>query len=260
MTVIKLDKENHISTITLNRPEVRNAFNEELMKELYELFSALDQDPDTRVVVLTGAGKSFCAGGDLNYMKSAREKNRDQNIQESLFMAKMFQTIDNLSKPTIALVNGAALGGGVGLVSVCDIVLAHEKAFFSLSEVKLGLNPSVISPFVIQKIGVNQARRFFITGERFDAVKAREIGLVNEVINDDNQSSVLKDIFKQILSNGPNALAQAKVLIEKNKSTSGKDLTQFTAEQIADLRASDEAQEGISCFFDKKKPKYDVSS
>lgn len=255
MSSLKLTKNNNITTVQLNRPEAHNAFNEELMKELHNTFIKLDKDPEAKVVVLTGAGKSFCAGGDLNYMKSAREKNREQNIEESLFMAEMFDQMDRLSKPTVAVVNGATFGGGVGLVSVCDIVLAHEKAIFSLSEVQLGLNPSVISPFVIRKIGENQARRLFITGERFDAPLAKEIGLVHKIYTDANKDERLNTVTGRLLKNGPQAMSQAKVLIEKNRTLFGKDLTRFTAEQIADLRASDEAQGKISAFFEKRKSK-----
>lgn len=251
---LKIDKHDHVTTITLNRPEAHNAFNEELMRELHQAFLALDKDKQTRAVVLTGAGKSFCAGGDLNYMKSAREKNREQNIDESLAMAHMFETIDKLSKPTVCVVNGPAFGGGVGLVSVCDIVLAHEKAVFSFSEVKLGLNPSVISPYVVRKIGLGQARRYFITAEKITAQQAKQIGLVHEVYPEGGERELRDGILKHLLANGPNAMAQAKVLLDKNRTLSGRELMRFTAEHIADLRASDEAQEGIVAFFEKRKP------
>lgn len=253
MKTLKLEKNSSICTVLLNRPKTHNAFDEELMKELYGTFSLLDEDDQIRVLILTGEGKSFCAGGDLHYMKSAMTKSHKQNLEESLYMLQMFEQIKNTSKPVIAYVNGATFGGGIGLVSVCDIVVAHEKAVFSLSEVKLGLTPAIISPFVIEKIGVRQARRYFLTGERFTAKTAKKIGLVHEVVTDQNKDEVLNNILENILNSGPKAVAEAKILIEKNRTLTGKNLIEFTAEQISTLRASDEAQEGITAFFEKRK-------
>jgi methylglutaconyl-CoA hydratase len=245
-----------IATVTINRPDVRNAFNTELTKEFFECFTNLNQDDSVRAVILTGEGKCFCAGADLNYMKSAKEKTREQNIEDSLFMAKTFQTMNDLSKPLIGLVNGHCFAGGLGLVSVCDIVLAQEKAIFCLSEAKLGMTPAVISQFVIQKIGVNQARRYFVTAERFSAEKAKEIGLVNEVYAEGEADKALQPILENIYQCSPNAMGSAKILIQKNKDLSDNDLVQFSVEQIADLRASDDAQEGMGAFFEKRTPSY----
>lgn len=258
MKTLTLHITNHTAHVTLNRPDVHNAFNEDMMHELKDTFSDLQKRDDIKFVLLDANGNSFCAGGDLNYMKSARDKNRQQNIDESLLMAEMFRCIDELNKPVVAIVQGATMGGGVGLVACCDIVLAHENAFFTLSEVKLGLNPSVISPFVIRKIGISQARRYFVTAEKITTSVAKQIGLVHEVITDATKDEVLHGITKSILQNGPHAMSEVKRLIQTNQTLNGNQLTQFTAEQIADLRAHAEAQEGISAFFEKRKPKYSL--
>lgn len=256
MTTLLIEKKNHITTITLNRPDVHNAFNEDLTTELLENFTALNNDSDTRLIVLTGAGKSFSAGADLNYMKSAAQKSAQQNVAESLFMAKMLTTIDEVSKPVLGIVNGAALGGGMGLVSVCDVVIAHESAQFGFSEVKLGMAPSVISPFVIRKMGVPQARRYFLTGERFDAITAVRLNIANDVYSDTNKDEVLSRYVKNFLSNGPHAMGEIKKLLRANWQMPLAELTQFTAEQISALRASPEGQEGIRAFFEKRKPAF----
>lgn len=258
MKTLLIEKENRITKVTLNRPDVHNAFNEDLTKELYETFSSLNDDKDTRLIVLTGAGKSFSAGADLNYMKSAAQKNREQNIEESLYMAKMLKTIDEVNKPVLGVINGTALGGGMGLVSVCDVVIAHEEAKFGFSEVKLGMAPSVISPFVVRKIGIPNARRYFLTGERFGGETAQEIGLVNAVYDEKSKSEIYKSFLKHFLTNAPEAMAHVKKLLRLNWQSSGEELTRFTAEQISDLRASKEAQEGIKAFFEKRPASYVV--
>lgn len=258
MSTLEIKNQNAVTTVTLNRPDVHNAFNEDLMKDLHETFGRLSDDTNTRVIVLTGAGKSFCAGGDLNYMKSAASKDRTQNVDESRFMAEMFRRINECPKPVVGLVNGAAFGGGVGLAAVCDLVLAHQSALFSLSEVKLGLAPSVISPFVIARIGTTHARRYFLTGERFDGAEAVRIGLAAAVYDDATRETVLGGILKNFLSNGPQAMGAIKSLIYANRTLTGAALTQFTAEQIADLRASSEAQEGMRAFFEKRPASYVV--
>lgn len=256
MQTLLIQKNGPVATVTLNRPDVHNAFNEDLTKELMEAFKSFNEDKETRVVVLTGAGKSFSAGADLNYMKSAAAKSTEQNVQESLYMAKMLSTIDEVNKPLVGLINGAALGGGMGLVGVCDVVLAHETSIFGFSEVKLGMAPSVISPFVIRKMGVPQARRYFLTGERFGAAVAKNLNLVNEVYNDSNRGEILDSLVKNFLMNGPEAMGEIKKLLRLNWQTSGESLTKFTAEQISRLRASTEGQEGIRAFFEKRAPAF----
>lgn len=251
MEFLIVTKKNSVATITLNRPDMHNAFNEGMMQELNAVFAGLYDDARTRVVVLTGAGKSFCAGADLAYMKSAAQKTHEQNVQESLVLAGMLTRLETLPKPTLCDVNGAALGGGMGLVAACDIAVAHEKAVFGFSEVKLGLAPSVISPFVIRKIGLSFARRYFLTGERFGAAQAKELRLVHEVVNDKNRKAVLDRLTKELLANGPQAMTQVKVLIQKNLGLDDESLKKFTAEQGTRLRSSPEAQGRMKAFLKK---------
>lgn len=256
MKHLLITNQNHITTVTINRPDVHNAFNEELMTELHQCFADLNNDAQTKIIVLTGAGKSFCAGADLNYMQSAAQKTREQNIKESLQMRGMFDAINRVTKPLVGVINGAAVGGGMGLVACCDIVLAHELARFCLSEVKLGLAPSVISPFVLAKMGVSQTRRYFQTAERFDAATAKSIGLVHEIYSDANKDDTLAKILDALLANSPSGMAEAKKLIFANLEKSSEDLKHFAAEQIATLRHSDEGQEGMNAFFEKRKPNF----
>lgn len=254
MNTIIIEKNNFVTTVTLNRPDVHNAFNEELIKELHDTFSALNSDAATRVIVLTGNGKSFSAGADLNYMKSAATKTREQNKTESKALVTMLAAIDAVSKPVIGVINGAALGGGMGLTSVCDIVMAHENAQFGFTEAKIGMAPSMISPFVIRKIGQAAARRYFLTAERFDSLAAQKINLVNEVYSDATREEKLAFYLKQFLSNGPLAMAEIKKLIRTNFDLSGEALTDFTVQQIVELRTGPEGQEGMRAFFEKRKP------
>lgn len=245
--------ENQVTTITLNRPEVHNAFNETLIEGLAKIFKGLASDKKTRVVILTGSGKSFCAGADLNYMKSASQKTEKQNIRESRRMQKMFDTINSIPQPLIGLINGTTIGGGMGLLSVCDVGLAHEKARFGFSEVKLGIAPSIVSSFVIQKIGISQARRLFLTGEKFGVDLAKSIGLVHEIYNDQNKQEKLDFFVKEFLTSGPCAMKEIKRLLCEYGSCKHKDIKRYTAEQISKLRASEEAQERIKNFLCPKK-------
>lgn len=256
MKTLLIEKKNAITTVTLNRPDVHNAFNEDLTKELLETFTSLNDDTATRLIVLTAAGKSFSAGADLNYMKSAAQKSNEQNVTESLVMASMLSAIDEVNKPVLGIVNGTALGGGMGLLSVCDIVVVHEAAQFGFSEVKLGMAPSVISPFVIRKMGVPQARRYFLTGERFDAATAVKLNLAHAIYNESSKDEIIQSFSKQFLSSAPAAMAEIKKLLRANWQMPLESLTQFTAEQISALRASPEAGEGIRAFFEKRKPAF----
>lgn len=251
-----------IATVTLNRERVHNAFNDDLIWELNEAFKKLSDNPDVRAVVLTGAGKSFSAGADLNWMKAAANYTEKQNTADALRLSEMLSNLNNCSKPTIAIVNGAAFGGGVGLVSCCDIAIAVEDAKFSLSEVRLGLTPATISPYVIAAIGERAARRYFLTAERFNATEAKNIGLVHET------APSLQDAFSQahiyiknILAGAPTAQAEAKDLIS---FVSGKEITDElcsnTAARIAKRRASDEGKEGLTAFLEKRKPSWNVDA
>jgi len=250
--------ENQIAKITLNRPEIHNAFNDVMIEELLSVFQDISKNKDIRVVVLTGNGQSFCAGADLNWMKRVKDYSYDENLAESLNLAELFYVMYTLPQPTIAKVNGAAIGGGAGLVSVCDIVIASEKARFSLSEVKLGLVPACISPYVLRRVGERGCRELFLTGERIDAYKAKELGLVNQVVKEEELDQAVEERIKQLLSSGPNALAVCKELLQKVPQMSFEEFKKYTAEVIADLRISQEGQEGMNAFLEKRKPKWSL--
>jgi methylglutaconyl-CoA hydratase len=242
--------------ITLNRPKVHNAFNSEAILELIDAFDRIKIDDSVRVVVLTGEGKSFCAGADINWMRDIKQYSFDQNLEESLQLADVLYKIYTLPKPTIAMVNGAAIGGGAGFLSVCDIAVAAEEAKFSLSELKIGLVPAVISPYVIRKIGESKAREYFLTGHRISAQKAVEIGLINEVVPGDKLEERIEELIAQFLASGPKAIASCKELILNVSSMSLEDVKEYTARMIANLRISEEGQEGMSAFLEKRKPRW----
>jgi methylglutaconyl-CoA hydratase len=253
---ITCSKENSVVRVDLNRPEIHNAFNEIMIQELIDAFKDIAEDKDTRIVVLTGNGKSFCAGADLNWMKKVVDFSYEENLKESLELAELFHLIYSLPKPTIARVNGAAIGGGAGLVAVCDIVIASEKAKFSLSEVKLGLVPACISPYEVRRIGERNCRELFLTGERIDAQKALEFGLVNQVVPHDELDKAVDELVKQLSNSGPNALAMCKTLLQNVPLMSFEEVKKYTAEMIASLRISDEGQEGMNAFLQKRKPNW----
>ena len=247
-----------VATITLNRPDVHNAFNSELIAELRSAFLALDADATVRVILLTGAGKSFSAGADLNWMKRSATFSAEENQQDAMALSDMLATINNCSKPTLAFVNGAAFGGGVGLAACCDIVVALSTAAFSLSEVKLGLTPATISPYVVRAIGERAARRYFLTAERFDGIEARRIGLAHETAQTVDEAQMIADgLIGYLLSGGPVAQAASKTLIRMvADSDITDDLRRKTAQLIAERRTSDEGQEGLSAFLEKRKPNW----
>lgn len=246
-----------VARLTMNRPELKNAFNEELIGAICDAIGRLNADRNVRAVVLTGAGDAFSAGGDLNMMRRAGEASAAENKDDARRLAHMLHSIYSSPKPTIALVNGAAMGGGVGLVAACDIAIAAESAFFALSEVKLGLIPAVISPFVIEAIGARQARRYFLTGERFDANTARRIELVHMVAMSAQLEATLDGVLSQLLTCGPLAQHEAKDLIRAVAARPITDsLMEETAGRIARLRASPEGKEGITAFLEKRKPNW----
>jgi methylglutaconyl-CoA hydratase len=252
--------DNGVATVTINRPDVHNAFNEHVIAALNDTFKSLGSNDAVRVIVITGTGKSFSAGADLNWMKAAADFTRDENIADANGLSGMLATLNFCPKPTVALVNGAAFGGGVGLVSCCDIAVAVEGAKFSLSEVKLGLTPATISPYVIAAIGERAARRYFLTAERFDGSEAKRIGLVHETAASIEEASALVDgLVKTMLANAPIAQAEAKDLIY---AVSGKEITDDlradTARRIAERRQSTEAKEGLSAFLEKRRPNWSI--
>jgi methylglutaconyl-CoA hydratase len=248
--------EHQTACIFLNRPEIHNAFNDIMILELSEVFKKISGDEQIRVAVLSGNGPSFCAGADLNWMKKVIDFSYEENLRESLELAHLFYLMYTLPQPTVARVNGAAIGGGAGLVAVCDIVIASEKAKFSLSEVKLGLVPACISPYVLRRVGERVARELFLTGERIDAFKALEFGLANQVVPEDRLDEAVSERIKQLLSSGPKALAMCKDLLQKVPKMSFEEAKKYTAEVIAKLRVSEEGQEGMNAFLEKRKSKW----
>lgn len=242
--------------VTLNRPDVHNAFDEHVIARLTAIWDELADRADITAVILRGHGKSFSAGGDLNWMRRAATYTEEENYQDGLKLATMLYKLYTLPQCTIASVHGAAMGGGFGLVSCCDIVLAQRDAKFALSEVRLGLIPATIGPYVMRAIGERQARRYFQTGERLDAARAQAIGLVHELYGDDGELNMLLDtILTGLHNNGPHAMRAAKTLC---LDLSGQDITpeilKDTARRIARTRAGDEAKEGLSAFLEKRKP------
>jgi methylglutaconyl-CoA hydratase len=253
---LKLDFEGPVARITLNRPEVHNAFNSEMFSDLNRAFDDMLNRKETRVVVLTGEGKSFCAGADLSWMRKVREMTFEESVEDSLVLSNLLYKMYSFPRPTIARVNGAAIGGGTGFVCVCDIAVASERARFSFSEVKLGLVPACISPYAVRRIGEAKARRYFLSGARIDAEEALRAGLVNHVVRHEEMDSFVQSIVEQVLASGPHALSACKKLIEGVSSMNLDKAKRFTAEILAELRKGEEGQEGMAAFLEKRKPNW----
>ena len=246
-----------VATVTLNRPEKRNAFDDALIARLTETLLGLRAQDEVLVIVLTGAGSAFSAGADLNWMRSMAEYSEEDNIEDALRLAELMSVLNHLSVPTVARVNGHVYGGGVGLVACCDIAVADRDALFALSEVRLGLVPAVISPYVISAIGTRHARRFFLTGEAMTARKARRIGLIHEIAKPSRLDEAVADQVGMLLAGGPLAIRESKELIAMvagSTESATEVITRRTAEIIAQLRVSDEGQEGLSAFLEKRSP------
>jgi methylglutaconyl-CoA hydratase len=244
-----------VATVTLNRPQVHNAFDDVVIAELTHLLGRLGADPAVRVVVLTGAGETFSAGGDLHWMRSMVKFSAAQNEADALRLAQLLDTLDRLPKPTVARVNGGAFGGGVGLIACCDIAVGVHAARFGLTEVRLGLAPATIAPYVIRAIGPRQARRYFLTGERFDAGHALRAGLLHEVVEPEALDGTVHQLIDYLLHGGPLALSACKQLVDEVRAATDRDaLKRDTAALIARLRVSDEGQEGLAAFFDRRGP------
>lgn len=253
--MLQTEIKDGIATIRMNRPDVHNAFDDVLIAALAEELCRLDRLPEARVIVLAANGKSFSAGADLNWMRRMANYSQEENLRDAMALAGLMRTLDGVKKPTVARVQGAAFGGGVGLVACCDIAIASTQATFSLSEVRLGLIPSVISPYVIAAIGEREARRYFLTAERFDAVEARRIGLVHDVVDSGALDETVAKIAGQLLKGGPQALAAAKKLIaDVSRRPMDDALSAETARRIAAIRIGSEAQEGLAAFFEKRSP------
>jgi methylglutaconyl-CoA hydratase len=242
-----------VAVVALNRPELHNAFNETLIAELTEVLNVLDADDAVRAVVLAGNGKSFCAGADLNWMKKMAGYGPAENLADAQALALMLRTLNGLSKPTVARVQGAAYGGGVGLTACCDIAIAAIEASFALSEAKLGLIPATISPYVIEAIGARQARRYFLTGERFDAAEAFRIGLVHDIVPVAELDERINGVLGALMLAGPRAQMECKALIRGVAHRPiDAEVISGTAEHIAAVRASPEGKEGVAAFLEKR--------
>lgn len=256
-STLLVDYQGRALVVTLNRPDVRNAFNDEVIAELTQVCAKEAQDEDVRVVVLKGAGKTFSAGGDLQWMKKSGSLTRDQNYEDARKLSILLDHLNRLHKPVIASVQGAALGGGMGLVSVCDYVIAAKDAQFGFTEARLGLIPATIGPFVMAKIGRSFSRAFFLSAEIFNAQRAYEIGLVHRLAeNNEALEAVTNEVVQAMLSLSPNALKVAKTFIQEVQNKTGMDQNLFASRTLADLRATPEAQEGINAFLEKRKPNW----
>ena len=242
------------ATVILNRPDVHNAFNPEMVESLTAMLGKLEADPKVRAVVLTGAGKSFSAGADIGHMKKSARATREQNLEDARGIAGMLLALHTMKKPTIACVRGAVRGGGVGLVAACDIAIADFTATFRLSEVRLGILPATISPYVIAAVGERVARRYMLSGEEFDCAEAYRIGLLHEICSEAELTGTVGRMLAQLYQGGPEAIVAIKRLIpEISRSDADAALVEKTAQALADLRATPEAQEGLSAFLEKRK-------
>ena len=252
---LKIDRQGHVARVTLNRPDVRNAFNEALIAELGAAFADLGADASLRAIVLAAEGKAFCAGADLNWMKTMAGYSWEQNHADAARLADMLWAIYNCPVPVIARVQGDAYAGGVGLVSVCDVVVAVEEAGFCLSEAKLGLLPATISPYVVRALGEQASRRYFVTAERFGAAQAHRLGLVHELATPQTLDEAVAGLVAAITANGPAAVRACKKLVQDvAHAPITQSLREETARRIADVRASAEGREGVQSFLNKSKP------
>lgn len=250
----RIETQGSIARVWLSRADLHNAFNEVMIGEITAAFAELGRREDVRVVVLAGEGKSFCAGADVHWMKRMVDFTFEQNAEDANLLARMLRAIRECSKPVIARVHGAALGGGVGLTAACDIAVAVDSAIFCLSEVKLGIVPAVISPFVMEKIGAGQMRRYGLTAERFSAAEAKRIGLVHEVFASVEQMDAwIAEITKTLMANGPHAIAAAKRILSEVAGVPWDKVQARTVETISRLRVSPEGQEGLKAFLEKRK-------
>ena len=240
--------------MALARPDARNALNAELIEELARCMEELAKDDNVRVVVLTGEGDFFCAGADIGYMRDTASFSYEENLEDAHHLAAMFGAVDGCPKPVVARIKGAAIGGGVGLVAAADMAVVEERTVFAFSEVRLGISPATIAPFVMRKIGHSQVRALFLTGERFDAVRAREIGLVHEVASEKDLDAAVQEMVGGLLAGGPEALAATKALLRDLGDAAPGEVTEITARRIAKLRTGEEGQEGLGAFLEKRKP------
>jgi methylglutaconyl-CoA hydratase len=251
-----LTKKDDITTVALNRPEVHNAMNEALINELTHCFQHLSVDDSVTTVVLTGNGKSFCAGADLSWMKKMVAYTMEENKKDSRLLLEMYETIHSCPKPVIGRINGAAFGGGIGLLAVCDITITTPETVFAFSEAKLGIIPAVISTFVAPRMTPATMRRLFITAERFDAMVAQRNGLIDLIVPMEKLDETISSCIEQVRSSGPKAIGEIKNLLYQLQKMDIKDYKEYTVEKISELRVSEEGQEGIKSFLEKRKPRW----
>ncbi len=254
MSDLLVTREGDVARVTLNRPDVHNAFNAALIANLEHSFTDLARDPAVRIIVLAGAGPSFCAGADVNWMQQSLTYTEAQNLADARRLATMLRAIDECPKPVVALVQGAALGGGAGLIAVADLVIAEETAKIGLTEIKLGIVPAVISPFVLRKMAPGPARAYFLTGERFPATRGYELGLVTTLVAPGGLEPALADALKALRSSSPAAVPVAKALWRTVRDLDPAAALDYTTTTIARIRVSPEGQEGLRAFLEKRKP------
>ena len=257
---LETKRDGPVEHLTLNRPEVRNAFNEAVIAELTEWAIAAARDTDLRVVVLSGAGKVFSAGADATWMARMVDYSHQDNIEDATRMAEMFLALDTLPAAVIGRIHGAALGGGAGLTAICDVAVADVAAVFGFTETKLGILPAVISPYVLPKIGLSAARELFLTGMRFSAARAKEIGLVHAVVPSEELDGTVRSYVRELLSASPTGVAAAKALIPRVWGRSSQEAMAMTADTIARQRVSPEGQDGLKSFLGKRKPGWAVDA
>lgn len=244
-----------VATITLTQPEIRNAFSDEVIAEITAAFEAVGQAPEVRAVVLAAEGPAFCAGANLNWMRRMADYTREENVVDAGKLAQMLHTIYTCPQPTIARIQGDVYAGGMGLVAACDMAVAVDTAHFCLSEVKIGLIPATIAPYVLRAMGPRAGHRYFLTAERFDAAEAHRIGFVHQVVGVDDLDAAVDGLLKHLLQAGPEALKACKRLVmDTAEREINEPLTRYTVESIADIRASDEGKEGVQAFLSKRKP------
>jgi methylglutaconyl-CoA hydratase len=256
MPSILTQRDGPVLRVTLNRPEVRNAFDEEVIAGLDTLTANAASDRQLRALVLGGSGKAFCAGADVAWMAKSIAYSQRENLSDAEDLARMLERLDTLPFPVIGRIHGAALGGGVGLAAICDIAIAADDAVFALSEVKLGILPAVVAPYVIRKIGISAARELFLTGSRFGAVHAKQIGLVHEIVPAAELDAAVTRRLAEVMTAGPRAIATAKALIREIAAAHPNDVIGLTTNTIAAQRVSEEGQEGLRAFLEKRKPSW----
>ena len=255
---IQLTERGHVATVALNRPEVRNAFNALLIAELTVAFERIAARDDIHMIVLAGNGRTFCAGADVNWMRDSLDYTADDNVADALRMSDMFAAIRDAPQPVVGRIQGAALGGGMGLVAVCDVAVASDDTVFGFTETRLGIVPAVISRFVVPKIGESWARALFLTADRFDAARAEHIGMVHHIAGRESLDDAVNSVLQSLQSGGPRALRTAKKLVAGLSGLSQAEQREFTAETIARARAGREGQEGLRAFLEKREPVWRV--